>query len=71
MKTPAKALLLLNRNKEYIVHSIHFQTGQVTLKESDKEYNTVSIKNVKFDYSNFTEAEWKSFYVWLIIQADI
>lgn len=57
MKTPTNATLLLDRNCKYPIEKIHFKTQQVTLRESDKIYNTVSIKNIKFDYSDFTETE--------------
>lgn len=61
MKTPQKALLLLGRNKSYPIVAIHFDTKQVTLKESDKVYNTVSIKDVIFDYTGLNESEIKDF----------
>ena len=41
MKKPSKAMLLLNRNRVYLVDNIHFDTSQVTLKESEKVYNTI------------------------------
>lgn len=67
MKVPSHATLLLNRNRKYSIDQIHFKTGQITLKESEKVYNTVSIKNVIFDYSGFSVSEIinfeKKFYV--------
>lgn len=61
MKTPTHAKLLLGRNCKYPIEKIHFKTQQVTLRESEKVYNTVSIKNVEFDFSDFTEAEIMDF----------
>lgn len=61
MKIPQKAFLLLNRNQEYPIDKMHFDTGQVTLKESKKVYNTVSRKNLRFDFSTFTKSQIKTF----------
>jgi len=61
MKTPTSATLLLGRNCEYPIDTIHFNTRQITLKESEKVYNTVSIKNVIFNYSGFSDDEIRAF----------
>lgn len=61
MKTPTHAKLLLGRNCKYPIEKIHFKTQQVTLRESEKVYNTVSIENVEFDFSDFTDAEIREF----------
>ena len=61
MKTPTHAKLLLDRNCKYSIEKIHFKTQQVTLRESEKVYNTVSIKSVEFDFSDFNEAEIREF----------
>ena len=61
MKTPAHATLLLGNNQTYTIDKIHFATKQVTLQEKSKVYNTVSAKDVIFDFSSFTEAEIKKF----------
>ncbi|WP_300939663.1 hypothetical protein [Bacteroides acidifaciens] len=61
MKTPTHAKLLLGQNCKYPIEKIHFKTQQVTLRESEKVYNTVSIKSVEFDFSDFTEAEIMDF----------
>ena len=58
---PKKAKLLLERNKFYPIKAIHFSTKQVTLQESDKVYNTVSISDVEFDFSNMTQKEVSDF----------
>ncbi len=54
---PKVARLLLGRNKCYPVKVFHFSTKQVTLQESDKVYNTVSIFDVEFDYSEMSQKE--------------
>lgn len=61
MKMPRYAKLLLEKNEIYPVVCCHFKTHQVTLKEKEKVYNTVDIKNVDFDLSGFTETEKLSF----------
>ena len=61
MKIPKSAVLLLGRDREYPVEKIHFNTGLVTIKESEKVYNTVSIKNVDFNYTGLSEEEIRSF----------
>ena len=58
---PKKAKLLLESNKFYPIKIIHFSTKQVTLQESDKVYNTVSISDVEFDFSNMTQKEVSDF----------
>ncbi|MCH5213075.1 MAG: hypothetical protein J1G06_08665 [Oscillospiraceae bacterium] len=62
MKLPQNAMLLLGRKTTYPIAAIHFKTKQVTLKESDKVYNTVSIKDICFDYSGFDEEDIKNFH---------
>lgn len=57
VKKPYKAKLLLNSDQEFKIAKIHFDTNLITLKEHDKVYNTVSVKNVKFDFSDFTPEE--------------
>ncbi len=61
IKTPTYATLLLGRNEKYIVEKLHLDTKQVVLRENPKVYNTVSVKNVIFDFSNFTDVEIKEF----------
>lgn len=61
MKVPRKAKLLINDNREYEVDQVHFKTGQITLKESDKVYNTVSVYNVAFNYDEFSAFEIRMF----------
>lgn len=61
MKLPKNAMLLLERNISYPIAAIHFETKQVTLKESDKVYNTVSLKDVYFDYADFDECDIRIF----------
>lgn len=64
-KLPTKAKLLIHSNQEYLIEEIHFDTNLITLKERDKVYNTVSIKNVEIDFSKFTSDEivtfWRNF----------
>lgn len=59
IKIPTHATLLLGKNEKYIVEKLHLDTKQVTLREEQKVYNTVSVKNVIFDFSNFTDVEIK------------
>ena len=61
MKKPTKALLLLGKNQYYKIRVIHFNTGLITLEEKENVYNTVSIKNIVFDFSDFTENEKETF----------
>lgn len=61
MKKPKYATLLLDRNIKYPVEKIHFETKQVTLREKTKVYNTVSVNNVSFDFSDFTNTEMENF----------
>ena len=51
MKQPQYAKLLIRDNECFRIARIHYATNQVTLQESEKVYNTVSIKNVAFDFS--------------------
>ena len=66
IKLPRRAKILIQSNHIYPIIKIHFRTGLVTVKESDRVYNTVSIKNVTFDFSDFSEEEimafWSKFY---------
>ena len=61
MKKPKYAKLLLDKNVTYPIMNIHFATGQVTLKEKEKVYNTVDFKSVEFDFSGFSEIEQRTF----------
>ena len=61
MRIPTNAKLFLGRNRTFPIEKIHYKTQQVTLRESEKVYNTVSIKNVEFDFSDFTDAEIMDF----------
>lgn len=58
---PKHATLLLGRNCKYQVECIHFDTKQVTLKEKEKVFNTVSFNNVIFDYSGLSQNEVRRF----------
>ncbi|MBQ3495249.1 MAG: hypothetical protein IJA76_00985 [Clostridia bacterium] len=62
MKQPQYAKLLIRDNKCFRIARIHYDSNQVTLQESEKVYNTVSIKNVVFDFSGFTEIEKEEFF---------
>lgn len=61
MKTPTHAILLLGKNIKYPIKKIHYDTKQVTLREKPKVYNTVSVSDVVFDFSCFTDNEIKEF----------
>lgn len=61
MKMPTHATLLLGKNVKYPIEKIHFETRQITLCEKPKVYNTVSAKDVVFDFSYFTDNEIKEF----------
>lgn len=61
MKTPTHAILLLDKNIKYPIEKIHYKTQQVTLREKSNVYNTASIKNVIFDFSDFTPDEIQKF----------
>lgn len=61
MKTPTHAILLLGKNIKYPIEKIHYDTKQVTLCEKPKVYNTVSVGDVVFDFSCFTDNEIKKF----------
>ena len=54
MKEPKTAKLLLKKNTIYPVDVIHYETGLVTLAERSNVFNTVSIKNVEFDFTDFS-----------------
>lgn len=61
LKQPQYAKLLIRDNECFRIAKIHYASNQVTLQESEKVYNTVSIKNVSFDFSGFTEKEKNEF----------
>ena len=61
IKIPKKAKLLIRFNQEFLIETVHFKTQLITLKENEKVYNTVSAKNVEFDFSNFTPKEIEIF----------
>lgn len=61
-KLPTRARLLIRNREEFPVVRIHFNTNLVTLQEGDKVFNTVSIKCVEFDFSNFTKEEQEEFF---------
>ena len=61
MKEPKTAKLLLNKNKGYPVDVIHYETTLVTLAERSNVFNTVSVENVEFDFSNFSREERTAF----------
>ena len=61
LKQPQYAKLLIRDNECFRIAKIHYASNQVTLQESEKVYNTVSIKNVAFDFSGFTEKEKEEF----------
>lgn len=61
MKQPKYAKLLIREGICFPVIKIHFETKQVTLQEKEKVFNTVSIKNVDFDFSDFTVQEKEEF----------
>ena len=62
IRIPKKAKLLIRSNQEYLIEAIHFKTQLITLKEREKVYNTVSLKNVEFDFSNFAPEEIVTFW---------
>lgn len=61
MKEPKTAKLLLKKNTIYPVDVIHYETGLVTLAERSNVFNTVSIKNVEFDFTDFSQEEQEIF----------
>lgn len=61
MKEPKTAKLLLKKNIIYTVDVIHYETGLVTLAERSNVFNTVSIKNVEFDFTDFSQEEQEIF----------
>ena len=62
IKIPAKAKLLIRYNQEYLIENVHFKTNLITLKEREKVYNTVSVRNVEFDFSDFSTEEIVTFW---------
>lgn len=54
---PQYATILLGKNEKLPIIKIHYKTKQVTLKEGEKIYNTVSFKNVIFDFDGLTERD--------------
>lgn len=61
MKEPKKAKLLLRKSAIYPIEVIHYDTQLVTLAERKNVFNTVSIKNVEFDFTGFSQEEKESF----------
>ena len=65
IKVPQKAKLLIRNSQECLIEVIHFKTKLITLRERKKVYNTVSIGNVEFDFTNFSPREivifWRKF----------
>lgn len=61
MKEPKTAKLLLKKNTIYPVDVIHYETELVTLAERSNVFNTVSIKNVEFDFTDFSQEEQEIF----------
>ena len=61
MKEPKTAKLLLKKNTIYPVDVIHYETGLVTLAERSNVFNTVSIKNVEVDFTDFSQEEQEIF----------
>lgn len=61
MKEPKSAKLLLGKNKKYPIEVIHHDTQLVTLSERKNVFNTVSIKDVEFDFTGFSQEEIESF----------
>lgn len=61
MKQPQYARLLIRDGIRLPISKIHFDTNQVTLQEKEKVYNTVSINNVEFDFSDFSIKEKEVF----------
>lgn len=58
---PKNVILLTKGGKRFPIKAIHFSSKQVTIEESKNIFNTVSIKDVKFDYSAMTEKEINNF----------
>ena len=61
MKEPKTAKLKHKKNTIYPVDVIHYETGLVTLAERSNVFNTVSIKNVEFDFTDFSQEEQEIF----------
>ena len=62
IKIPTKAKLLIRSNQECLIVAIHFKTKLITLQESEKIYNTVSMKNVELNFNNFSSEEIDAFW---------
>lgn len=62
MKIPEKATYLLRSGHPvYPVIRVHFNTRLVTLQDGERSFNTVNIKNVEFDFTDFTKEEKDKF----------
>ena len=64
VKIPKQAKYLLRDEQPiYPIAAVHFDTDLVTLWERDqgRVYNTVDVRHVEFDFTDFTEAEQKAF----------
>lgn len=61
LRQPKYAKLLNRGGKSFRIACIHYDSSQVTLQENEKVYNTVSIENVNFDFSDFTNIEREEF----------
>lgn len=61
MKEPKAAKIFFRENAMYPIEVIHYETGLVTLAERKNVFNTVSIKNVEFDFTGFTRQDQDSF----------
>lgn len=56
MRIPKKATYLLRIERPiYPVVKVHFNTRLVTLQDGENSFNTVNIRHVKFDFTNFTQ----------------
>ena len=58
---PKKAKLIIRNCKEYDIVKIHFDTNLITLQESTNVYNTVSVKNVIFNFDGLTKEDVERF----------
>ena len=61
IKTPRKAKLIIRDCKEYDIVKIHFNTNLVTLREATNLYNTVSIRDVIFNFDGLTKEDIDEF----------
>ena len=62
MRMPQKATYLLRTEHPiYPVVKVHFNERLVTLQDGKNSFNTVNIKNVEFDFTNFTQNEINEF----------